>query len=61
MKRTQIDNNNSISKRLRTTGNSSININDPFEKFINKFRSSFDTNDADSRPFDIFKQYLKGR
>ena len=61
MKRTQIDNSSTTSKRLRTTGNSSININDPFEKFIKKFRSSFDTNSEDSRPFDIFKQYLKGR
>ncbi|CAF4396413.1 unnamed protein product, partial [Adineta steineri] len=27
--------------------------------FINKFRSSIETNNTDSRPFDIFKQYLK--
>ncbi len=31
MKRTQIDNNNTVSKRLRTT-NSSINTNDHFKK-----------------------------
>ncbi|CAF0781446.1 unnamed protein product [Adineta steineri] len=56
MKRTQND--TTMSKRLRTT-NSSLNTNDQFEKFINKFRSSIETNNTDSRPFDIFKQYLK--
>jgi hypothetical protein len=35
MKRTQIDNNDTMSKRLRTT-NSSINTNDPFEKVEDK-------------------------
>ncbi|CAF3531820.1 unnamed protein product [Rotaria sp. Silwood1] len=58
MKRTQIDNNDTMSKRLKTT-NSTINTNDHFDKFINKFRSSIDANSADSRPFDIFKEYLK--
>lgn len=30
-------------------------------QFINEFRHSIETNNADSRPFDIFKQYLKSR
>ncbi|CAF4150345.1 unnamed protein product, partial [Rotaria sp. Silwood2] len=47
-----------MSKRLKTT-NSTINTSDHFDKFINTFRSSIDANSADSRPFDIFKQYLK--
>ncbi|CAF3675933.1 unnamed protein product [Rotaria sordida] len=58
MKRTQIDNNDTMSKRQKTT-NSTINTSDHFDMFINKFRSSIDANSADSRPFDIFKQYLK--
>lgn len=60
MKRTQNENDDPLSsKRLRTTHNST-EINDhPFDKFINKFRSSIENNNPESRPFDIFKQYLK--
>ncbi|CAF1370108.1 unnamed protein product [Rotaria magnacalcarata] len=59
MKRTQqLNNDDTMSKRQKTT-NSSVNTNGHFDKFIDKFRSSIDVNDAESRPFDIFKQSLK--
>jgi hypothetical protein len=40
MKRTQIDNNDTITKRLRPA-NSSINTNDHFEKVEKKFNEAF--------------------
>ncbi|CAF1185633.1 unnamed protein product [Adineta ricciae] len=58
MKRTQVENYDTTPKRLKI-GNLSANNNDQFDKFINKFRSSIDANNEDSRPFDVFKQYLK--